>query len=225
MANGKFVSYVRVSTAKQGTSGLGLDAQRDAIAAYLNGGRWTLVAEVVEIESGKRNDRPKLADALRLCKVHGATLIIGKLDRLARNVAFVSSLMEAGVEFTACDFPQANRLTIHILAAVAEHEAAMISKRTKDALAQAKARGKVLGGFRGKVFTDAGHAAALAARKARAKARGADLAPIVQELQAKGITSLGALARALTAAGIPTARGSSTWSPMQVSRLLATISA
>ena len=105
MAQGKFVAYYRVSTAKQGRSGLGLEAQQEAVRSYLNGGSWQLVAEVVEVESGKRNDRPKLAEALRLCRLHGATLIIAKLDRLARNVAFISNLMESGVEFTAVDFP------------------------------------------------------------------------------------------------------------------------
>src|SRR5215207_3217039 len=151
MAQGKFVSYVRVSTARQGRSGLGLEAQQEAVRSYLNGGNWQLVAEVVEVESGRRNDRPKLAEALRLCRLHSATLIIAKLDRLARNVAFISNLMESGVEFTAVDFPQANRLTVHILAAVAEHEAAMISQRTKAALAAAKARGTRLGGGTGAI--------------------------------------------------------------------------
>src|SRR5215204_4097354 len=149
MARGRFISYLRVSTDRQGRSGLGLEAQRKAVEDYLNGGHWRLAAEVVEIESGKRNDRPKLAEALRLCRLHGAVLIIAKLDRLARNVAFISNLMESGVEFTAVDFPQANRLTVHILAAVAEHEREMISQRTKAALAAAKARGKRLGGDRG----------------------------------------------------------------------------
>jgi DNA invertase Pin-like site-specific DNA recombinase len=142
MANGKFISYLRVSTARQGVSGLGLEAQRECVASYFNGGRWTLVREVVEIESGKRNHRPAIAEALRLCRLHRATLIIAKLDRLARNVHVISSLMEFGVEFVAVDFPQANRLTVHILAAVAEHEATMISARTKAALAAAKARGR-----------------------------------------------------------------------------------
>ncbi len=220
MANGRFVSYCRVSTVRQGALDLGLDAQQEAIRSYLNGGRWTLVAEVVEVESGKRDDRPKLAEALALCRVHKATLIIGKLDRLARNVAFVSNLMESGVDFTAVDFPQANRLTIHILVAVAEHEAAMISARTKAALAATKARGTKLRGFRGKTFTEADHAAAKQARQARAVARGADLAPIVHEMQAAGVTSLNGLAKALTERGIPAARGGSTWSASQVSRLL-----
>src|SRR5246127_2728092 len=114
MANGKFVSYLRVSTSRQGISGLGLEAQRAAVAGYLNGGEWTLVQEVVEVESGKHNDRPALAGALRLCRKHRATLIIAKLDRLARNVHFISGLMESGVEFVAVDMPQANRFVVHI---------------------------------------------------------------------------------------------------------------
>src|SRR5215470_17132043 len=145
---GNFVAYYRVSTQRQGRSGLGLEAQQEAVRNHLNGGDWRIVAEFTEVESGKRKDRPKLADALAACRVHGAKLIIAKLDRLARNVAFVSVLMEAGVEFEAVDFPQANRLTIHILAAVAEHEAKVISERTKAALAAAKRRGVKLGGVR-----------------------------------------------------------------------------
>jgi DNA invertase Pin-like site-specific DNA recombinase len=120
MANGKFVSYLRVSTARQGASGLGLEAQRAAVTGYLNGGDWKLVQEIVEVESGKCNDRPALADALRLCRKHRSILVIAKLDRLARNVAFISNLMESGVEFVAVDMPQANRFVVHILAAVAE---------------------------------------------------------------------------------------------------------
>ena len=156
MAQGRFVAYYRVSTDKQGRSGLGLDAQREAVHRHLNGGSWHLVAEVIEVESGKRNDRPKLSEALRLCRIHKATLIIAKLDRLARNVHFTSGLMESGVDFVAVDFPQANRLTIHILAAVAEHEAGMISARTRAALAAAKARGVQLGGLRARPAQQAG---------------------------------------------------------------------
>ena len=138
MAAGDFVAYHRVSIQRQGRSGLGLDTQKEAVRAYLNGGARALAAEVVEVVRGKRSDRPQLAEALRLCRRHRAALIIAKLDRLARNVAFVSALMGSGVEFTAVDFPQANRLTVHILAAVAEYEAAMILARAKAALAQAK---------------------------------------------------------------------------------------
>src|SRR5437016_11437517 len=143
----KYIAYFRVSTARQGRSGLGLEAQRQAVRTHLNGVK--PLSEFTEVESGRRSDRPKLTEALAACRVHKATLVIAKLDRLARNVAFVSNLMDAGVEFEAVDFPQANRLTIHILAAVAEHEARMISERTRAALAAAKVRGKSLGGFRG----------------------------------------------------------------------------
>jgi Resolvase, N terminal domain len=120
MAEGKFVSYLRVSTDKQGRSGLGLEAQRDAVSRYLNGGRWKLVAEYVEVESGKRNSRPQLQAAISHAKATGAKLVIARLDRLARNLHFVSSLQERGVDFVAADMPDANRLTIHIIAAVAE---------------------------------------------------------------------------------------------------------
>lgn len=221
MANGKFISYLRVSTERQGASGLGLDAQREAVGSYLNGGSWTLIAEVVEVESGKRSDRPKLAEAIRLCRLHGATLVVAKLDRLARNVAFVSALMDSGIDFVAVDFPQANRLTIHIIAAVAEHEAAMISQRTKAALAAAKARGTKLGGNRGHFIDDAARQASQAARKARAKARATDLLPVIDEIRACGVTSLSGIADALTSKGIPTAQGRGQWSAVQVSRVLA----
>jgi DNA invertase Pin-like site-specific DNA recombinase len=143
---GKFVAYFRVSTDRQGKSGLGLDAQREAVMNYLNGGRWTLVAEFTEVESGKRDDnRPQLAAAIAACKRQKARLVIAKLDRLSRNLAFIAALMESGVEFVAVDNPHMNKLTIHILAAVAEHEREMISERTRAALQAAKARGKVLG--------------------------------------------------------------------------------
>src|ERR1039458_8892173 len=138
MATGKFISYLRVSTQQQGKSGLGLEAQREAVAVYLNGGRWKLAEEVVEVESGKRSDRPELARALSLCRIHRATLLVAKLDRLARNVAFISTLMEAGGAVPAVDLPNANNLTVHIMAAMAEYEAKAISERTKVALADRK---------------------------------------------------------------------------------------
>jgi DNA invertase Pin-like site-specific DNA recombinase len=221
MANGKFVAYYRVSTAKQGASGLGLEAQQEAVRSYLNGGNWQMVEEVTEIESGKRNDRPALARALSLCRLHNATLVIAKLDRLARNVNFISNLMESGAEFTAVDFPQANRLTIHILAAVAEHEAAMISARTKAALAAAKARGVRLGGDRGVIASQAllGAKASLTVRHAKANKRSGDLVPVIESIQAAGITSLRKIAASLNGRGIPAARGGS-WSAVQVKRVL-----
>jgi DNA invertase Pin-like site-specific DNA recombinase len=221
MAQGKFIAYYRVSTDRQGRSGLGLEAQQEAVRNYLNGGSWSLVAEVVEVESGKRNDRPKLAEALRLCRLHGATLVIAKLDRLARNVNFVSNLMESGVDFVAVDFPQANRLTVHILAAVAEHEAEAISSRTKAALQAAKARGVKLGGNRGNLPAVAkeGARASVAARVEAAERRAADLVPVLRELQADGATSLRKIAHALNARKIEAPRGGE-WSAVQVKRVL-----
>ena len=221
MAERRFIAYYRVSTARQGRSGLGLEAQREAVRSYLNGGAWSLVSEVTEVESGKRNDRPKLAEALRLCRLHKATLIIAKLDRLARNVAFVSSLMESGVEFTAVDFPQANRLTVHILAAVAEHEAKAISERTKSALAAAKARGVVLGGDRGNLAAvrERGFVESARVRQAKATGRAQDLGGIIAAIRAEGATSLRDIAEGLNHRGIPTARGGA-WAAVQVSRVL-----
>ena len=121
------ISYLRVSTARQGVSGLGLEAQRAAVAAHIAAGGHTLVTEYVEVESGAKAARPQLAAALAACKLHRATLVIAKLDRLARNVAFISNMMDGGVDFVACDMPHANRLTLHLLAAIAEHEREMIS--------------------------------------------------------------------------------------------------
>ena len=141
----RFVAYYRVSTDRQGRSGLGLEAQQKAVRDYLDGGAWEIVAEFVEVESGKRSDRPELARALDACRKRKGKLVIAKLDRLSRNLAFIATLMELGVEFVAVDNPHANKLTIHILAAVAEHEREAISERTRAALAAAKARGTMLG--------------------------------------------------------------------------------
>jgi DNA invertase Pin-like site-specific DNA recombinase len=219
MAEGTFIAYLRVSTAEQGRSGLGLEAQREAIAHFLNGGGSRIAAEFVEVESGRKADRPQLAKALAACRAHKAKLLIAKLDRLSRNVHFLSSLIEAKVEFVAVDNPHATRLTVHILAAVAEHEAEMISARTKAALAAARARGKRLGGWRGYVPTAADRASALAARREKADQHTRDLAPILAEIRTAGSTSLHAIARALTERGIPTPRGHGVWSAEQVKRL------
>ena len=222
MPNGNFVAYYRVSTERQGRSGLGLEAQKEAVHKFLNGGDWRLSAEIVEIESGKRSDnRPKLKEALRLCRLQGATLVIAKLDRLARNVAFVSGLKEAGIDFVAVDFPDANRLTVNILAAVAEHETEMVSARTKAALQAAKARGVKLGGDRGNLPAVAarGSQASIVARKRLVAKRASDLAPVLAELQASGVVTLHALASALNDRRIPAARGGA-WSAVQVKRVL-----
>ena len=219
-AGSKFVAYYRVSTQRQGRSGLGLDAQRKAVADHLNGGDWRVVAEFTEVESGKRSDRPKLAEALKACRVLGAILIIAKLDRLARNVHFVSGLMKSGVDFTAVDFPQANRLTVHILAAVAEYEARAISDRTRAALAAAKARGVRLGGNRGARLTTEARRAGAKAVAERANARALDLAPTVKELQAGGFCSLRAIAAQLNQRGVKTPRGVGVWQAGTVRQLL-----
>lgn len=199
----RYIAYYRVSTARQGRSGLGLDAQRTAVWEHA-AGMTKLLAEFTEIESGRRSDRPELAKALAACRLHRATLIIAKLDRLARNVAFISNLMEAGVEFIACDMPAANRLTVHMLAAVAENEARMISERTRVALAAAKRRGTQLGGFRGRIATDADRQRAAIAKAQLADARARDLADTIQQLQAQGVASHRAIALHLTQLGIPT---------------------
>ena len=209
MADGKFVAYYRVSTQRQGQSGLGLEAQQKAVADYLNGGSWKLVAGFTEVESGRRKNRPQLAAALEAARQQKATLVIAKLDRLARNVAFVANLMDSKVEFVAVDFPQANRLTLHILAAVAEHEAKVTGERTKAALQAAKARGTVLG-TNGKAL----------ARRYRSEAlgRAVGLADTVRALQATHPT-VRALAVALNERGVPTPNGGQ-WHASSVHRLL-----
>lgn len=220
MPKSRFVSYLRVSTARQGASGLGLEAQRAAVTAHLDGGNWTLLREIIEVESGKRNDRPALAEALRLCRQQKAILVIAKLDRLARNVHFISGLMESGVEFLAVDMPSANRFVVHILAAVAEQEAEAISKRTKAALAAAKERGTVLGGRRMSVerFAEIG-AAARQIFSAQAAKRRARVLPVIAEIQGQGIATLRAIAAELNHREIDASRGGQ-WSAVQVQRAL-----
>lgn len=226
MANGGFVSYLRVSTDRQGRSGLGLEAQRKAVSDYLNGGKWRIIAEFVEVESGRKSDRPALADALAACRVHRAPLVVAKVDRLTRSAAFLNRLLEAGVDVRFCDLPQiegpAGRFMLQQMVSVAELEAGLIGKRTKDALAAAKARGKRLGGVRiGQRLDLDTIAMGRAVQVERAKARAGDLKTTIEELRAAGLTSLAELARALTERGIPTPRGGAIWAPIQVSRLLA----
>ena len=222
MAEGKFVSYLRVSTVRQGKSGLGIEAQRKAVKDYLDGGNWQLVKEFRETESGKKADRPELAKAFQLCRLIGAKLVIAKLDRLSRDAHFLLGLEKAGVDFVAVDMPHANRLTVGIMALVADEERRMISARTKAALAAAKRRGVKLGGDRGARPTAKQRALAIAVRQDRADARAADLAPVVKELQLAGSVSLRAIASGLDERGIPTARGGQ-WSANQVARLLKNI--
>ena len=218
------IGYQRVSTRKQGESGLGLESQEAAIRAYAAQRGATVIGMYTEVESGRRSDRPQLASALAHARRSRATLVVAKLDRLSRNVAFLSALLESKADFVACDNPHANKLTVHLLAAVAEHEAEMISRRTKDALAAYKARGGKLGGQlaqcrnltnadRAKGSQRAGEAVAEAAREAYA-----DLLPAMNGYKADGL-SLREIAAKLNAEGHTTRRGRP-WNPVQVARVL-----
>lgn len=224
MANGKYVTYFRVSSRKQGKSGLGLEAQQVSVEAFLRTGDWkTKVGEFVEVESGKRNDRPKLAEALALCRIFNATLMIAKLDRLARNVAFIVNLKESGVEFTAADMPTANTFTINIMASVAQQEVEMIADRTRKALATARAKGTRLGRRDGAIaaFSEMGVRASAEVRTAKAKAKAKDLLPLIQAAKESGASSLRQIAAVLNSRDTPTARGGGQWSAVQVARVIA----
>lgn len=211
----KFIAYYRVSTDRQGKSGLGLDAQRHAVETYLNGAAAGLEADYVEIESGKDNERPKLLQALEACRKQKAKLVIAKLDRLSRNLSFIAALMESGVEFVAVDNPNATKLTIHILAAVAQHEREAISERTKAALQAAKARGTRLGNPRLNIARQLAHDAI----KQAADRFAGNVLPIIREIQAQGAASANAIAAQLNKRAVKTARGGK-WSHVQVANVL-----
>lgn len=213
----KVIGYIRVSTMQQGQSGLGMEAQLAAIEAYAAQHGAEVVEIYREVESGRASDRPQLAKALAHAKRAKAALVVAKLDRLARSVAFVSAIMESGVEFVAVDNPYATRLTLHILAAVAEHEAAMISARTRAALAAAKARGVRLGSPIG-VDTSA---TARAAKADKARARAKNIAAIIADIERSGIGTLSGVAKALEARGVKTPRGGIAWQSTQVARIKA----
>lgn len=206
----RYVAYLRVSTQKQGHSGLGLEAQRSAVQDYVQRENGLLFEEFVEVESGSLRNRPGLAQAIATCRAEKAILIIAKLDRLARNVAFVSSLLETDVEFVAADAPFANKLMIHILSAFAEHERAMISDRTRAALAAARARGVVLGAN--------GRRLAAGYKKEAADFAETVRAPVIDALR-RGLSTLGEIAEDLNARGIRT-RENAHWSAATVHRLL-----
>ena len=212
MATVAFISYLRVSTARQGKSGLGLEAQRKAVADYLNGGNWQLLAEMVEVESGKKSDRPVLQEAIDLSKATGATLVVAKIDRLTLDAAFLLSLRDAGIDFVAADMPDANRLTVGIMALVAEQEREAISRRTKDALAAAKARGVQLGAYRdgqfvGRVGTVEDAQKASIARAAKYEAAARMKLPLLQRIDPLGSLSLRQIAERLNAMEVPTVSG------------------
>ena len=219
----RFVAYERVSTARQGRSGLGLEAQRAAIEAFAAASGGEVLARVTEVESGRNPDRPELARALHLARVTGATLVIAKLDRLSRNAAFLLTLRDSGVRFVACDMAEANDLTVGIMALVAQAEREAISRRTRDALAAARARGVRLGNPNGAAALrrsgeDGSALRATVAANADAHAR--DLAGVVAEIRATGASSLRAIAAELNARGMRTRRGGR-WHVSTVRNLLA----
>jgi DNA invertase Pin-like site-specific DNA recombinase len=218
--HGKFVAYYRVSTDRQGQSGLGLDAQRDLVRNFLNGGRWNLIGEFTEVESGTRKrlkDRPMLAAALELARKQKATLVVAKLDRLARDVEFISTLLNGKVQFVCADMPEADRTFLQMMSVFAEYEAKRISERTTAALAALKRKGKKLGSPTPKI----GSAIGVESIKAKADAYADRVGPVVRDIMRKsGATTLREIAAALTARGIETPRGNSEWHISQVSNLL-----
>lgn len=216
----RFVLYYRVSTTRQGRSGLGLDAQRAAVANYLGEDRAAVIAEFTEIESGRRDDRPALEEALTAARVHKAALVVAKVDRLTRSVGFLSRLLEAGVDVRFADLPAiegpTGRFMLQQMAAVAELEAGLISARTKAALAAAKARGQQLGGYRGGCFSKRARKLSRETLSTLADRRAHDLAPLLEKLRSEGISTPTEIARALTSRCIPTARGGAIWSAPSV---------
>lgn len=223
----KLVAYFRVSTERQGRSGLGLEAQRTAVENYAKECGGKVLESFTEVESGRKDDRPQLARALHLARVTGATLVIAKLDRLSRDAAFLLSLQKSGTKFTAADMPQADEVSVGILAIIAQAERAAISKRTKEALAAAKARGVKLGNPNGATAlkrAGKGNGAAVVASKEKAGARARELAPILAQLKEAGVTGLGGIAAALNARGIETAQGKQ-WHKSSVRNLLERLAA
>ena len=213
----KYVSYIRVSTKKQGASGLGLEAQRETINTFLNGGQWDLLKEFQEVESGKNNERLELQKALTHCHLTGATLLVAKLDRLSRDVHFITSLEKAGVEFTVCDFPFANKFTINIFAALAQYERELISQRTTAALQAKKARGAILGKPENLNLgaAAAGRTAGRIVRLENAIQFANTVKPIILSLKADGM-SQNAISKRLNAESIRTASGKGTWTATAV---------
>lgn len=226
MASGKHVAYYRVSTAKQGRSGLGLEAQQEAVNRYLNGGSWEMIAEFTEIETGKRADRPKLGEALAYARMRGATLVVAKLDRLARDAKFLLTLIDSGVDVVFCDLPQlpagpVGRFMLTQMSAVAELEAGLISQRTKAALAAAKARGVRLGGRRGTPIPHPlGNAASAKIRKEKSLSHALNVMSEIDRARAVGAQSLRQIAAVLNDRGINTPRPGGQWQAAQVKAVL-----
>ena len=223
----KVIAYYRVSTDGQGRSGLGLEAQRQAVTVLCESRGWQIIEEYTEVESGKKADRAQLTAALHHAKVTGGTLVIAKLDRLSRNAAFITALQDSGAKFIAADMPEANELTVHIMAAVAQAERQAIAKRTKEALAAAKARGVTLGNPNGAAAlrrAAKGNAASLQSIKGNADSFARDLSPVIDRLRSEGRTSLPQIAAGLNDGGFSTPRGGE-WHPSSVKNLLARLAA
>lgn len=226
--DGRFVIYYRVSTDKQGRSGLGLEAQRETVMRYLNGGSHEVVSEFTEVESGGKDDRPELTKAIRDCRLKNSKLIVSKLDRLSRDLGFITDLQKSGVQFVIADMPDATELTIHIYAAMAQHERRLISQRTKEALARAKANGKQLGNpclQRGEQIPGSGDTVkANEIRTRKADEFALEIQGVIRELcgdcaSSKATPSLREIAGCLNRTGYRTARGS-LWHPTSVKRIL-----
>jgi DNA invertase Pin-like site-specific DNA recombinase len=220
-----YIEYYRVPTNKQGRSGLGMEAQQEAVRQFLKDDDHTIAPPFIEIESGKNDDRPQLLAAMDACRNTGATLLVAKLDRLARDVAFIATMMKSEVSFVACDKPDADPFRLHIEAAIAEEEARKISERTKAALRVAKSRGVVLGGYRGYALSDvdkeSGRVASARTRASQAKGFAISLLPVINEIRESGVSSLNGIASVLNQRDIPTARGG-VWSAVQVQRIVLT---
>ena len=218
----RFIAYERVSTARQGQSGLGLEAQRNTIDTFAASRGSEVLARFTEVESGRNPDRPELGKAIQLSRLTGATLVIAKLDRLSRNAAFLLTLRDSGVRFLACDMPEANDLTVGIMALVAQQEREAISRRTKEALAVAKARGVKLGNPNGAAAlrrSGQGGVALRATVAANADNFAGDLSPILRDIRSRGHHSLRAIAAELNARGMRTRRGGR-WQVSNVRNLL-----
>ena len=213
------IAYRRVSTEKQGRSGLGLEAQAASVDAYVKMTGAVVLATYTDVESGKVDDRPQLAAAIEAAKSANARLVVATLDRLSRDLHFIAGLMKTGVDFVAADMPGASTFELHIRAAIAQEERRKISERTRHALAAAKARGTKLGGFRGTNPTDVSREAASQVRTSNAGAFAAKVRPAIDALHSEGVTSLKGIAAALNAKGVMTRRGGE-WSATQVARIL-----
>ena len=217
----KYVSYTRVSTRKQGDSGLGLESQRETIQSFINGSGCNLLKEFTEVESGANNNRPELAKALIQCQLTGATLLVAKLDRLIRDIHFITSLEKTNIDFIVCDFPFANKFTINVFAALAQYERELISQRTTTALAAKKARGAILGKPENLTLAAAaaGRLIGQSARIATANQFAAKVKPIILELQSCGM-SLNGIASKLNSDHIRTVSGKSTWTATAVRNVI-----